>query len=253
MGRIREYPRDAVAGFLERWHYMTYVPTKTSLKFYGYEDEAGLACVIALNHRPVNQKLVRRLFMPTDKLPWPQREEDEQWHRLNVGELSRMACRDECPRRTESMFLGRCLEMVRKLGYDAVTSYSDMAVGHEGTIYRATNWIYTGEAAGNPTFLVDTSVTDWWLKDFACQTCGVCRPMHLATHEFVGIELPPPTGEWQEVNWRQCRHRWNASHEAGLRRVLGDRLRVEQGFIKHRFVYLLSREAKRMFERETAR
>ncbi len=252
MGPLREIPRDEAAPFLRDWHYMTYVPNKTSLRFYGYEDAVPdgscdcvchpintytelsatcslcgnnpgvghpkqIACIIALNHRPTNQHVARLHF-------------GDDWKALNIGELSRMACRDECPTLTESMFLSRVLKLVRRLGYDAMISYADMAEEHEGGIYKATNWTYTGLRAPNEKYFVDTCITGKGVEPDA-------------PHEE-GCKWPDTEGT--EVNWRQCRHKWNSSHGAGLRRVLGNRIRIEPGFGKHRFVYPLTRRAKAM-------
>ena len=221
MGPLREMTRDEAAPFLLEWHYMTYVPNKTSLRFYGYEDESGISCIIALNHRPTNQHVARLHF-------------GDDWKALNIGELSRMACRDECPTLTESMFLSRVLKLVRKLGYDAMISYADMAEEHEGGIYKATNWTYTGLRAPNEKYYVDPCIT--------------VKGVESDSPHMTGCKWPDIVGT--EVNWRQCRHKWNSSHGAGLRRVLGDRIRIEPGFGKHRFVYPLTRRAKVMLRPE---
>lgn len=203
MGPLRMYTLQECGEFLLEYHYMTYLPKKSALKFYGYEADGEIACIIALNNRPTNQYVSKRHF-------------GEDWKGLNIGELSRMACRHECPKLTESMFLSRVLKELRRAGYDALLSYADMAQEHEGTIYQATNWLYTGLAAPNPKFFIDQD----------------------------------GTGEYIEVNWRQCRHKYGASHAAGLKRVLGDRVRVEPGRGKHRYVYCLTRAAKRMLNQE---
>lgn len=221
MGPLREIPRDDASPFLLEWHYMTYVPNKTSLRFYGYSDEAGISCIIALNHRPTNQHVSRLHF-------------GDDWKTLNIGELSRMACRDECPKLTESMFLSRILKLVRRLGYDAMISYADLAEGHEGGIYKATNWAYTGLRAPNEKYFVDPCITVKGIEPDAPHMTG-CRW---------------PDIQGTEVNWRQCRHKWNSSHGAGLRRVLGDRIRIEPGHGKHRFVYPLTRRAQKMLRPE---
>lgn len=255
MGPLREIPRDEAAPFLMEWHYMTYVPNKTSLRFYGYYDhddwllpdsmKPPIACIIALNHRPTNQHVARLHF-------------GDDWKALNVGELSRMACRDECPTLTESMFLSRVLKLVRGLGYDAMISYADMAEQHEGGIYKATNWTYTGLRAPNEKYFVDPCITGKGVEPDAPHEPG-CRwaatpPRHdpacLPQNCTCGALVAAEEGRGTEVNWRQCRHKWNSSHGAGLRRVLGDRIRIEPGHGKHRFVYPLTRRAKKMLRPE---
>lgn len=61
-------------------------------------------------------------------------------------ELARLWLRDELPRNSESWFISRCLKHLR-VSHPAVrfaVSYADPAVGHVGTIYKATNWRYEG-------------------------------------------------------------------------------------------------------------
>ena len=60
-------------------------------------------------------------------------------------ELQRLVLLDEVPKNSESRFIGWCLRWLKKnTETKAVISFADPAFGHSGTIYRASNWIYTG-------------------------------------------------------------------------------------------------------------
>jgi len=70
-------------------------------------------------------------------------------------ECSRFVLIDECPANSESWFLARCFEMLLAAGIRGVVSFADpvprrnavgevIAAGHVGTIYQASNAIYTG-------------------------------------------------------------------------------------------------------------
>lgn len=61
--------------------------------------------------------------------------------RGNVIELNRLWVDDGVPRNGESFFISRALKMIR---WEIVVSYAEIGAGHIGTIYQATNWIYTG-------------------------------------------------------------------------------------------------------------
>ncbi len=61
-----------------------------------------------------------------------------------VYELNRLCVNDNLPKNTLSKFLGKCLKMLPSL---IIISYADTSVGHNGYIYQATNWIYTGLSA----------------------------------------------------------------------------------------------------------
>ena len=69
-----------------------------------------------------------------------------QWKRfsdnqLNVIELRRLCCIDETPKNTESYFIGKMLKWLAKnTDYKIVVSYADAQYGHEGTIYKASNF-----------------------------------------------------------------------------------------------------------------
>lgn len=60
-------------------------------------------------------------------------------------ELMRLVLLDELPKNSESRFLGWCLRWLKdNTTLLAVVSFADPKFGHKGTVYRATNWIYTG-------------------------------------------------------------------------------------------------------------
>lgn len=64
----------------------------------------------------------------------------------NVFELNRLWVSDRCPKFTESKFIGWALRMLKIKHPDwIIVSYADSAQNHSGTIYRATNFIYTGK------------------------------------------------------------------------------------------------------------
>lgn len=68
-----------------------------------------------------------------------------------VLELTRLWLVDDAPKNSESYFLGRTFDWLRKNTKTKVLiSYSDPMQGHVGTIYQATNWLYQG----NNTMLV---------------------------------------------------------------------------------------------------
>ena len=59
-----------------------------------------------------------------------------------VFELNRLWMNDKCPKNSESRFISWC---IRKLPKGTIlVSYADTKYNHVGTVYQATNWIYTG-------------------------------------------------------------------------------------------------------------
>jgi hypothetical protein len=62
-----------------------------------------------------------------------------------VVELKRLCCIDKTPKNTESYFIGATLRWLKKNSdFDLVVSYSDTFYGHEGTIYKASNFKHVG-------------------------------------------------------------------------------------------------------------
>ena len=69
-----------------------------------------------------------------------------QWKRFadnqnDVIELRRLCCIDQTPKNTESFFIGQMLRWLRKnTDFKIVVSYADAQYGHQGTIYKASNF-----------------------------------------------------------------------------------------------------------------
>jgi hypothetical protein len=70
----------------------------------------------------------------------------ETLDRTEVLELTRLFVFDGYGSNIESWFVGKSFEWLRENAshIKALVSYSDPKVGHLGTIYQATNWIYQG-------------------------------------------------------------------------------------------------------------
>lgn len=74
----------------------------------------------------------------------------------SVTELHRLVLLDEVQKNAESWFISRALKQFKqdRPNYNAVLSFADATQGHIGTIYQATNAIYTG-MSGKATFYFD--------------------------------------------------------------------------------------------------
>jgi hypothetical protein len=67
--------------------------------------------------------------------------------------LTRLWLSDELPRNSESKVLGIALRSLKRdTSLKFILAYSDPAVGHLGTIYQATNWLYTGLSSATPLY-----------------------------------------------------------------------------------------------------
>ena len=63
-------------------------------------------------------------------------------------ELRRLCCIDLTPKNTESYFIGNTLKAIKKMGFKRCISLADPNFGHEGTIYKASNFQYLGREQG---------------------------------------------------------------------------------------------------------
>jgi hypothetical protein len=71
----------------------------------------------------------------------------------DVVTLTRLWLSDGLPKNSESHIIGIVLRSLRKdTSLKFVLAYSDPAAGHLGTIYQATNWLYTGLSSATPLY-----------------------------------------------------------------------------------------------------
>lgn len=59
----------------------------------------------------------------------------------NVIELTRLWIENGTPKNTESFFIGQCIRLCCR---EVIVSFAEIQAGHKGTVYQATNWLYTG-------------------------------------------------------------------------------------------------------------
>lgn len=125
--------------FVEEHHYSRSYPA--ARERFGLYEGAKLVGVAVFSH-PTNDKVLTRL--PCD--------------RLEGVELGRLVLLDHVPFNAESWTIARCFDLLRKLGYRGVVSFSDpcprfadgqrepVFPGHAGQIYRASNATYAGRS-----------------------------------------------------------------------------------------------------------
>ncbi len=119
---------------VERYHYLHSFPGGTRLCL-GVFDEAQLQGVVVLG---VGPRMAHRLVagaQPNDGLT-----------------LTRLWLADALPHNSESWVIGQTVHFLRQhTPVKFLLSYADPTAGHVGTIYQATNWLYTGLSQAQPT------------------------------------------------------------------------------------------------------
>ena len=120
---------------IEQFHYLHSLPGGTCLAF-GVFFLSRLLGTLTLGIGPFNAYSLVKGAIPEDCLT-----------------LSRLWLADELPSNSESRVLGIVLRTLRKrTQLKFLVSYADPAQGHVGTIYQATNWVYTGLSESMPLY-----------------------------------------------------------------------------------------------------
>jgi len=134
--RVRPISSTIARELFMRYHYLHSLPGGTKLTFGAFEG-TRLMGALALGAGPFNAHSVVQGATPADALT-----------------LTRLWLSDKLPHNSESRVLGVVLRTLeRHTNLKFLVTYADPLQGHLGTIYQATNWIYTG--LSDPTPLYD--------------------------------------------------------------------------------------------------
>ena len=71
-------------------------------------------------------------------------------------ELRRLVCIDDTPKNTESYFISQCHKWIKQnTNIEVIVSFADLEEGHEGIIYKASNFHFYGQTGGGTKLMVD--------------------------------------------------------------------------------------------------
>ena len=77
---------------------------------------------------------------------------DGDWRR--VLSLSRLVCHPSAPRNAASFLLSKSIKFIRVTGrWDCLVTYASQRFGHNGAIYKATNWEQMGLTSPEATWI----------------------------------------------------------------------------------------------------
>lgn len=120
-------------------------------------------------------------------------------HAHNVAELTRLWVCDSVPRNGESYLIGRT---IARAGKEFVVSFAEPMQGHLGTVYQATNWLYTGLSAKRTNWVVEG-------HNVHCQTLA---------DKFNADEIRQRYGDAFRLEDRPQKHRYVYINAKGARR-----------------------------------
>ena len=138
--KIEPVDRRVIQSFIHKWHYShdtNGIQQRQCFALYR-EDKIIGAMIYAIPSMPNTAKK----YNPDNP--------DKCW------ELRRLCCIDDTPTNTESYFIGQTLRWLRRnTDVEVIVSYADLEQGHEGIIYKASNFHYLGQSGGGQVLMVD--------------------------------------------------------------------------------------------------
>jgi hypothetical protein len=125
---VEETTLANVKQFLEHWHYSKSTAALIQRHVFKLMYEADIIGAMVYGHLAMVNAWKKYADNPDD-----------------VIELRRLCCIDKTPRNTESYFIGKTIRWLKKnTDIKRIVSYADPFHGHEGTIYKASNFEHRG-------------------------------------------------------------------------------------------------------------
>ncbi len=137
---VEPVDRKVIQSFIHKWHYSHDTNGIQQRQCFAlYDDNKIIGAIIyAIPSMPNTAKK----YNPDNP--------DRCW------ELRRLCCIDDTPTNTESFFIGKTLRWLKQnTDAEVIISYSDLHQGHEGTIYKASNFINIGQSPASRVLMVD--------------------------------------------------------------------------------------------------
>ena len=143
---IEAVHKKAVTPFIEKWHYSHYaggIQHRQCFALYSPDGKFGLP-------RMIGCMIYGQPAMSNTATKYHPDNPDRCW------ELRRLCCIDDTPTNTESFFIGKTLRWLKQnTDAEVIISYSDLQQGHEGVVYKASNFINMGQTPSGQALMVD--------------------------------------------------------------------------------------------------
>ena len=143
---IEAVPKKTVTSFIEKWHYSHYaggIQHRQCFALYSPDGKFGLP-------RMIGCMIYGQPAMSNTAAKYHPDNPDRCW------ELRRLCCIDDTPTNTESFFIGKTLRWLKQnTDAEVIVSYSDLQQGHEGVVYKASNFINVGQTPPGQALMVD--------------------------------------------------------------------------------------------------
>ena len=142
---VEEIPRKFVDPFIRKHHYSKSTNGIQQKECFGLFKEGNFGIPY----------MIGAAMYAIPSMPHTAKKYNPEDHTRCV-ELRRLCCIDDTPTNTESYFIGKTLKWLKKnTNYQVVVSYADSHYGHEGIIYKASNFIHYGMTGSKRSVLVN--------------------------------------------------------------------------------------------------
>ena len=142
---VEQIPRKSIVSFIEKHHYSHNVNGVQSIYHFGLfrEGNFGLPTMIGA-------MMYAYPSMPSTAAKYNPINPDK------CLELRRLVCVDDTLKNTESYFIGQTFKWLKEYtDMEVIVSFADTHYGHDGVIYKATNFEYLGETSKGQVLMVD--------------------------------------------------------------------------------------------------
>lgn len=126
---VKRVDSKDIKSLIEKWHYSGSIKGVNTQYCFGlYHNQVLIGAII-----------YGQSAMPNTWKKYVNKKED-------LIELRRLCCIDDTPKNTESYFIAKTIKWIKKnTNIKKILSYSDLTYGHEGVVYKASNFKQVGE------------------------------------------------------------------------------------------------------------
>jgi len=152
--------RRDITAFVEKWHYSKSINGVMSDYCFGLFRDGEL----------IGAMIYGSLGMANAWKKYANSSEE-------VLELRRLCCIDETPKNTESYFIGKTLRWLKQnTEVLKIVSYADCNQGHEGIIYKASNFKFEGKTSAGRVIIRKSDGRQYHDKAIRCKYNGRLKP-----------------------------------------------------------------------------
>ena len=142
---VEQIPRKSIVSFIEKHHYSHNVNGIQSYHHFGLYTEGNFGL----------PKMIGAMMYAYPSMP----STAAKYNPINPNrclELRRLVCVDDTLKNTESYFIGQTFKWLKEYtDMEVIVSFADTHYGHDGVIYKATNFEYLGETSKGQVLMVD--------------------------------------------------------------------------------------------------